>query len=232
MRKKMTAFVTAVSIVGMAASGASAATHEVKNGDSLWNISQEYGVTVAQMQEWNDLPSDIIHPNEQLNVTPKDASKEHIVSQGDTLWDIAIKYEVTVDDLKQWNQLTSALIHPGDTLIIQNNGDLNKEEVIQLSEEQGVEMTVTATAYTAHCKGCSGITATGQDLRTNPNQKVIAVDPTVIPLGSKVYVEGYGTAIAGDTGGAIKGNKIDLFIPSHEEAVAFGVKTVKIKVLQ
>ena len=60
--------------------------------------------------------------------------------------------------------------------------------------------------------------------KANPNTKVIAVDPTVIPLGSKVYVEGYGNAIAEDTGGAIKGNRIDRFIPSEQDAINFGVK--------
>src|SRR5690606_14257941 len=90
------------------------------------------------------------------------------------------------------------------------------------SAQSGKEMTVSATAYTAYCAGCSGITATGIDLRSNPNQKVIAVDPTVIPLGSTVWVEGYGTAIAGDTGGAIKGNKIDVFIPSKDGALQWG----------
>ena len=69
---------------------------------------------------------------------------------------------------------------------------------------------MTATAYTAFCNGCSGRTATGLNLRANPNMKVIAVDPRVIPLGTKVYVEGYGYAVAADTGGAIKGYKIDV----------------------
>lgn len=81
---------------------------------------------------------------------------------------------------------------------------------------------VTATAYTAYCDGCSGITKTGINLRKNPNLKVIAVDPRVIPLGTKVYVEGYGYAIAGDTGGAIKGNKIDLYMPTKDAAYKFG----------
>ncbi|QIW88682.1 putative cell wall-binding peptidase-related domain protein [Bacillus phage P59] len=95
----------------------------------------------------------------------------------------------------------------------------------------GKTLSVTATAYTAYCSGCSGVTATGIDLRANPNQKVIAVDPSVIPLGSKVYVEGYGQAIAGDTGGAIKGHKIDLFIPSRSDALSFGRQTVKVTIL-
>ncbi|MFD1926724.1 ubiquitin-like domain-containing protein [Sporosarcina siberiensis] len=95
----------------------------------------------------------------------------------------------------------------------------------------GKEFYVTATAYTAHCNGCSGITATGINLRSNPNLKVIAVDPSVIPLGSKVWVEGYGYAVAGDTGGAIKGMKIDLHVPTKAVAYKFGRRQVKIKVI-
>ncbi|WP_172373725.1 G5 and 3D domain-containing protein [Sporosarcina jiandibaonis] len=93
------------------------------------------------------------------------------------------------------------------------------------------EFYVSATAYTAYCNGCSGITATGINLKNNPNLKVIAVDPSVIPLGSKVWVEGYGHAIAGDTGGAIKGKKIDLHFPTKESAYKFGRKQVKIKII-
>jgi uncharacterized protein YabE (DUF348 family) len=94
------------------------------------------------------------------------------------------------------------------------------------------EFYVNSTAYTAHCNGCSGTTATGVNLRANPNAKVIAVDPGVIPLGTKVYVEGYGYAVAADTGSAIKGNKIDVFLPSKSAAYRWGSKRVKIKILQ
>ncbi|PYZ95199.1 peptidoglycan-binding protein [Salipaludibacillus keqinensis] len=102
----------------------------------------------------------------------------------------------------------------------------------QSSSMKGVDMTVEATAYTAYCNGCSGITYTGLDLRNNPDKKVIAVDPNVIPLGSKVYVGGYGTAIAGDTGGAIKGHKIDLFMPNQSDALSFGRQTIQITILE
>lgn len=94
------------------------------------------------------------------------------------------------------------------------------------------ELYVSSTAYTANCNGCSGTTATGINLRANPNAKVIAVDPSVIPLGTKVYVEGYGYAVAGDTGGAIRGNKIDVFFSSKSAAYRWGSKKVKIKILQ
>ncbi|WP_391206145.1 ubiquitin-like domain-containing protein [Psychrobacillus sp. L4] len=95
----------------------------------------------------------------------------------------------------------------------------------------GSEFYVTATAYTAYCNGCTGVTTSGLNLKSNPDLKVIAVDPSVIPLGSKVWVEGYGYAVAGDTGGAIKGKKIDLFMPSKSQAYDFGRKKVRIKVL-
>ena len=99
------------------------------------------------------------------------------------------------------------------------------------AEPAGRTLIVSATAYTASCTGCSGITATGINLKANPGLKVIAVDPNVIPLGSKVYVEGYGYAVAGDTGGAIKGNKIDLFMAKQSSAIAFGRQQVKVTVL-
>ncbi|MCM3694202.1 G5 and 3D domain-containing protein [Neobacillus niacini] len=109
-----------------------------------------------------------------------------------------------------------------------------KELDIQVSRgaETGTEFYVNTTAYTAYCNGCSGVTATGFDLRNNPNAKIIAVDPRVIPLGTKVYVEGYGYAVASDTGGAIKGHKIDVFFPTKAEAFRWGVRKVKIKILQ
>ncbi|MFJ7890451.1 ubiquitin-like domain-containing protein [Lysinibacillus xylanilyticus] len=95
----------------------------------------------------------------------------------------------------------------------------------------GSEFYVIATAYTPYCKGCTGTSATGINLRLNPEMKAIAVDPSVIKLGSKVWVEGYGTAVAVDTGGAIKGNKIDILVQTEIQAINWGVKRVRIKVL-
>ncbi len=99
------------------------------------------------------------------------------------------------------------------------------------SEPAGKEFYVSSTAYTASCSGCSGYTATGINLRANPNMKVIAVDPSIIPLGTKVYVEGYGYAIAADKGSAIQGHKIDVFFASKSDAYRWGRKKVKIKIL-
>ena len=115
-------------------------------------------------------------------------------------------------------------------------GTKEEVETVSTSNSQepsgGKELTMEATAYGADCAGCSGISATGMDLRGSPTPKVIAVDPNVIPLGSRVWVEGYGEAIAADTGGAIKGNIIDVLVESEAYAADnWGRRTVKVKIL-
>jgi 3D (Asp-Asp-Asp) domain-containing protein len=85
------------------------------------------------------------------------------------------------------------------------------------------KMVMSATAYVA-----GGRTATGRAAEVG----VAAVDPNVIPLGTRLYVEGYGYAIAADTGGAIKGNTIDLVFDTYQEAVAFGRRQVVVYILQ
>ena len=77
-----------------------------------------------------------------------------------------------------------------------------------------------ATAYTISDDGWSNKTASGMTTFVG----MVAVDPNVIPLGTKLYIEGYGIAIAGDTGGAIRGNIVDLFFNSNSECYQFGRK--------
>ncbi|MFD1388307.1 3D domain-containing protein, partial [Oceanobacillus oncorhynchi subsp. oncorhynchi] len=115
------------------------------------------------------------------------------------------------------------------------NSTENEAPVTETNTQEqasGETISVTSTAYTANCEGCSGVTSTGIDLNANPNEKVIAVDPNVIPLGTKVYVEGYGHAVAGDIGGAINGNKIDIHVPTRDEALNWGVREVNVTVVE
>jgi len=96
-------------------------------------------------------------------------------------------------------------------------------------------LKMTATAYDATFESCGkhpdhpqyGITYSG--LRVRPG--IVAVDPKVIPLGTYLYVEGYGEALAADKGGAIKGNRIDLYYESPEDVAKYGKRTVKVYVL-
>ena len=89
-----------------------------------------------------------------------------------------------------------------------------------------------ATAYEPSERSCGkyadGYTAIG--MKAVPG--IVAVDPKVIPLRTKLYVEGYGPALAADVGGAIKGNRIDLFFNTVEEALRFGRRRLKVYVLE
>ncbi|MEK4424784.1 3D domain-containing protein [Solibacillus sp. FSL K6-1523] len=126
--------------------------------------------------------------------------------------------------------LSLALILVSTALLGQTTSAATEEK---LEDYEVVKtLNVEASAFTANCSGCGGKTAYGIDLKKNPDIKLIAVDPKVIPLGTKVWVEGYGIAIAGDTGGSIKGNKIDIFVKTKTIAYNWGRKKVEIKILK
>ncbi|MBS4193437.1 DUF348 domain-containing protein [Bacillus sp. FJAT-49705] len=170
-------------------------------------------------------------------VTEKDSSlakgSQKVINEGKEGL-LTKEYEVVLENGKE---ISRKLIsekkskEKQDKVVAVGTKPLAVKQVASRGSESGQELYVDSTAYTANCNGCSGRTATGINLRSNPGAKVIAVDPRVIPLGTKVYVEGYGYAIAADTGGSIKGNKIDVFFPSKADAYRWGRKTVKIKIL-
>jgi len=92
----------------------------------------------------------------------------------------------------------------------------------------GSALHMIATAYSAACYGCSGVTASG----VRAGFGIVAVDPSVIPLGTKVFIPGYGRAVAGDTGGAILGHRIDLGFDSEIAARRFGRRPITLYVLR
>ncbi len=89
------------------------------------------------------------------------------------------------------------------------------------------KLKVNASAYSSADPGCSEYTYSGTKLKKG----IVAVDPKVIPLGTKLYIPGYGYAVAEDIGGAIKGNKIDLAFGSQKEAIQFGRRDIVIQIL-
>ncbi|ABO48619.1 3D domain protein [Desulforamulus reducens MI-1] len=90
--------------------------------------------------------------------------------------------------------------------------------------QDGKTITVVSTAYT----NTGRRTATG----VYPSEGMVAVDPKVIPLGTKLYIEKYGFAVAADTGGDIKGNRVDVFFGSYNQAIKWGRRTVKVQILE
>ncbi|RBW67629.1 G5 and 3D domain-containing protein [Bacillus taeanensis] len=197
-------------------------------------VTRETNINVIRVEKVTDVVEEEV---DYATVTKKDSSltkgKQKVVEAGEK-GRIEKKYEVVLENGKEVSRklleettvkessdrIVAVGTKPVQTVSRGNSGTVKNE------------FYVTSTAYTASCAGCSGVTATGVNLKANPGAKVIAVDPSVIPLGTKVYVEGYGYAIAADTGGAIKGNKIDVFFASKSQAYAWGRKAVRIKILQ
>ncbi|MGM9999355.1 MAG: 3D domain-containing protein [Candidatus Bruticola sp.] len=116
--------------------------------------------------------------------------------------------------LKIADSLAASFIHGAQT---------SAKYKVNEPEPQGKTFTVTAYAYCLN-----GRTASGH--YTGPG--CIAVDPSVIPIGSKIYVPGYGWGEARDTGGGIYGNKIDIWLPSSAQCSQWGVRTVTVTVLK
>lgn len=203
--------------------------YTVEKGDTLSAIAKEFNVSVSDIKEWNNLSSDIIVIGNELSIngTAEEAVAEQPAVEEEPAEEPAVEEEAAEEPAAE----------ESEPAVEQTS---NEEAAASESEEQssdngspqGETISVEATAYTADCNGCSGVTATGVDLNQNPNAKVIAVDPNVIPLGSEVYVEGYGYATAADTGGAINGNKIDLHVPSQDEAVNFGRQQVNVTIVE
>ncbi|MGZ4133709.1 MAG: 3D domain-containing protein [Tumebacillaceae bacterium] len=164
---------------------------------------------------------------------PQPQNLTYNVQAGDSLSAIASAFGTDVESLAQLNNITNpALLQIGQQLKIPN---LTKT----LSANYQIKQVMSAnlTAYTAGFESTGknpgdpdyGITATGTHVKDG---ETIAVDPSVIPLGSKVYIEGIGVRVAEDTGGAIIGNRIDVYMSDLSTAIQFGFKrNIKVYIL-
>jgi len=145
-------------------------------------------------------------------------------------------YEVTYENGREVNRellFTRVVKEPKDEIIGIGTKEPAKNVIttargpVQYREVK--EMIATAYSPDPESTGpwADGVTATG----VKAGYGIAAVDPDVIPLGTRLYIPGYGHALAADVGGAIKGNRIDLCFDTHQEAVRFGRRTVKVYIL-
>ncbi len=211
------------------------------------NLHQNDIVHIVRVQK----VTDVVEESKRFNVEKKEDSeleigRERVVKEGQTGL-VTKRFEVLKENGKEVSRklIHQEIVKPVKNKIIaigtKKKVNRSRKMVARqvsthnesaTSENSGREIFVNSTAYTASCNGCSGFTATGINLKANPNIKLIAVDPSIIPLGTRVYVEGYGYAIAGDTGGAINGHKIDVFFSSKSEAYRWGQRQVKVRIIE
>jgi len=122
---------------------------------------------------------------------------------------------------------------------VENENEKLKKELEKYDSLRKLNMV--ATAYTSKCDGCTGITATGYDVRNTvykDGYRVVSTDKNVIPMDSLLYIESVNdsfepfVAISSDVGGAIKGNRIDILVENESKAYGFGVRDIKVTVLR
>lgn len=200
--------------------------------------------------------TEVLENEEAVNVrTEYTANEEFFIVKDESSGEIVEEFEK--DDTEDKNEnVEIAKIEEKEEVV---NVEENKEkEVVKVASrgsyvrdtstpptEYKSVMQVKATAYCL-CKKCCGkspdnprygYTASGLRIVPGTGMKVIAVDTSVVPLGTNVYVEGlngagnYGYAVAADTGSAIKNKKIDLYMDTHEQALSWGVKMVNLYIL-
>ncbi|MGL4362618.1 MAG: 3D domain-containing protein [Cellulosilyticaceae bacterium] len=159
------------------------------------------------------------------------AGVEEVEIEGQTgLKEIVVEIVTVGDEIVSETVVTEEVIVEPQTKIIKKG---NKNTIVDAATgkvyEYTKELTLEATAYTdIPGDRWEGITATGQPTFVG----MVAVDPKVIPLNTILYIEGYGIAIAGDTGGAIKGHDVDLFFDTSKECYSFGRRNKQVYILK
>ena len=211
----------------------------------LKSKKSEQETKMAQLNEEQSKVSSVIEANEQKLI----AYSVSIIENSNTISELQESISTLTYLIPTLN--SSTVIEAANNSISQGNlkvEKINAEEKAKAEAaipSRGESMTVTftpgassgstalstltmqSTAYTG-----GTLTATGTKPVYNPGGiSTIAVDPSVIPLGSKVYVSGYGIAIAADTGGAINGNIIDLYFNSEADCIAWGRRNVTVEIL-
>ena len=123
--------------------------------------------------------------------------------------------------------INSLLFKEEEKIIVKKEEVVVKEEVAVKEKEEWFYFVATGYSANDPSQGTTNTTATGKKVY----EGMIAVDPKIIPLGAKVEIKGIGIFVADDTGGKIKGNRIDVFFDSKEEAKKFGKKDVWIRII-
>ncbi len=179
-------------------------------------IEPNLQINLVKVEIKNDLAKEAIDYDviveEDSNL---DSGLEEIRQEG-TSGEKEVLYEIIYKNGKEFSKAiksSKVVAEPVNKIVAQGTRRVFASRDGQLLNYKSV-LYCESTAYSG-----GGVTATGTVPVRNPNGiSTIAVDPRVIPLGSLVYVEGYGKAVAADTGGAIKGNIVDVYMNSQEEA--------------
>jgi len=227
--------------------------HKVAPGESVLGIAAAYGVDPAKIVETNQIADPALvrvgdllivpgaarrpGPPAPIQAAPRQGATSYTVKPGDTLFSIATAFGVQVAALRAANGLGgSDLLRIGQQLSIpgaaqqesdpqeEQPGPAERETSSRGDQHEARSFIATITAYTIQ-----GGTATG----SRTHWGTVAVDPRVIPLGSRLRIDGFDEIfVAEDTGGGVRGNWIDIWFPDHMEALRFGIQSRRVTIIE
>jgi len=221
--------------------------YSVKRGDTLYKLAEQFDTTVHNLIQLNQIRDPkllqigqklILPKSKQAVTTPQkitngSSSSQSVyqIKKGDTFYHVARRFGVSMDALLALNPIDPKFLQIGQKINIPTaaSAPVNVKSISGQNYSVKQILNSTLTAYTAGYESTGktsdhpqyGITYSGKRVQEG---RTIAVDPSVISLGTKVYIEGVGLRVAEDIGSAIKGSKIDVFIDDLDEALEFGVK--------
>ena len=203
--------------------------YTIKWGDTLSVISEATGASLDSLVQVNEIQNaNLIYPGTVLRFSAD--QKEVTVNNGSQEHSYRVQDNKEVKEVEKSEATTSASNETAQATQATETTQAAQTTQAASSSQKGYYLTVEATAYSYNEAGLSSYTADGTNLVNEQN--VIAVDPSVIPLGSYVEIPGYGIFRAADTGGAIYGNRIDVHLVNLNDVYNFGRRTITIRVLQ
>lgn len=203
--------------------------YTIKWGDTLSVISEATGASLDTLVQVNEIQdANLIYPGTVLRFSAD--QKEVTVDNGTEQHSYRVQNNNEVKEVETTEATTQAAETETTQAAQVTEATQTTQAAAASSNQGGYYLTVEATAYSYNEAGLSNYTADGTNLINDP--QVIAVDPSVIPLGSYVEIPGYGIYRAADTGGAIYGNRIDVHLVNLNDVYNFGRRTITIRVLQ
>ena len=196
-------------------------TYTAVKGDCMWDISMEYGVDLAELLELNGMTEEsILHIDQEVKIPDEEYELQGVVVETVTQPQPQPQPQATVEEYVQ--PVVEEYVQPQAT----TGYSIGSFAITYYSAYDGTQIGITA----------GGTSMAGGNIYTSDGYRIIATDPSVIPLGTIVRVttsngESF-LAKADDTGGAVKGNKIDIAVSSPNQAFALGRGTATIEIVQ
>ncbi|EMW5431868.1 LysM peptidoglycan-binding domain-containing protein [Enterococcus faecium] len=178
---------------------ASGTKYTVKAGDSVWSVSNKYGITMAQLIQWNNIQNNFIYPGQQLTVSNSGSTNStsgntgsstntnnssssqgtYTVKAGESVWSVANKNGITMDQLIEWNNIKNNFIYPGQQLIVKGGTSANTNTGSTTSAAKPNTPNTSATTSTSSTGNTMYTVKAGESVWSVANKHHITMDQLI-----------------------------------------------------